>query len=80
MVSCLRIRKELGVILLFMQMFIHAQKVVMRLKKPRCTAYIWSSGKIVCTGTTSEDDAKKASRKIARRLQVIGFKVGFLFA
>nr|CAB3266857.1 TATA-box-binding protein-like [Phallusia mammillata] len=54
-----------------------SQKVVMRLRNPKCTAYMWSSGKVVCTGASSDDNAKKAAKKIARRLQKIGFKVRF---
>uniref|UniRef100_H2Y7Y2 TATA box-binding protein-like 1 n=1 Tax=Ciona savignyi TaxID=51511 RepID=H2Y7Y2_CIOSA len=53
------------------------QKVVMRMRNPKCTAYIWSSGKIVCTGSTSSDNAKKSAKKFARRLSKIGFRVKF---
>ncbi|GFY42509.1 TATA box-binding protein-like protein 1 [Trichonephila inaurata madagascariensis] len=51
--------------------------VTMKLRKPHTTASIWSSGKITCTGATSDDDAKIASRKIARKLQQLGFRVRF---
>ncbi|CAK8697889.1 unnamed protein product [Clavelina lepadiformis] len=54
-----------------------SQKVVMRMRKPRCTAYIWSSGKIVCTGSSSAENAKEAARKFAKRLKRVGFKVRF---
>ncbi|CAL1285745.1 unnamed protein product [Larinioides sclopetarius] len=51
--------------------------VTMKLRKPYTTASIWSSGKITCTGATSDEDAKTASRKIARKLQQLGFRVRF---
>ena len=38
-------------------------KVMMQLREPRMMANIWSSGKIVCQGARSEDDAKIGSRK-----------------
>ncbi|KAH9491706.1 TATA box-binding protein-like protein 1 [Bulinus truncatus] len=49
----------------------------MKLRKPNTTATIWSSGKITCTGSTSEDEAKFAARRIARRLQKLGFNIRF---
>uniref|UniRef100_G3PA81 TBP-like 1 n=1 Tax=Gasterosteus aculeatus aculeatus TaxID=481459 RepID=G3PA81_GASAC len=52
-------------------------KVLMKLRKPKITASIWSSGKIICTGATSEDDAKLGARRLARVLQKLGFKVRF---
>uniref|UniRef100_A0AAQ4S4G0 TATA box-binding protein-like 1 n=1 Tax=Gasterosteus aculeatus aculeatus TaxID=481459 RepID=A0AAQ4S4G0_GASAC len=51
-------------------------KVLMKLRKPKITASIWSSGKIICTGATSEDDAKLGARRLARVLQKLGFKAG----
>uniref|UniRef100_A0A671W910 TATA box-binding protein-like 1 n=1 Tax=Sparus aurata TaxID=8175 RepID=A0A671W910_SPAAU len=52
-------------------------KVLMKLRKPKITASIWSSGKIICTGATSEDEAKLGARRLARVLQKLGFKVRF---
>uniref|UniRef100_A0AAY4D004 TATA box-binding protein-like 1 n=1 Tax=Denticeps clupeoides TaxID=299321 RepID=A0AAY4D004_9TELE len=52
-------------------------KVLMKLRKPRITASIWSSGKIICTGATSEEEAKIGARRLARCLQKLGFKVRF---
>lgn len=49
----------------------------MKLRKPKITASIWSSGKIVCIGATSEQEAKIGARKIARILQKMSFKVKF---
>ncbi|MBN3310870.1 TBPL1 protein, partial [Amia calva] len=53
------------------------EKVLMKLRKPRITASIWSSGKIICTGATSEEEAKIGARRLARCLQKLGFKVKF---
>ncbi|PIK48130.1 putative TATA box-binding protein-like protein 1 [Apostichopus japonicus] len=54
-----------------------AGKVLMKLRKPYCTATIWSSGKITVTGNSSESDAKMCARRIARQLQKLGFRVHF---
>jgi TATA-box binding protein (TBP) (component of TFIID and TFIIIB) len=51
--------------------------VSMKLRHPKITASIWSSGKVTCTGAQSEEDAKVAGRRVARCLQNIGFKVRF---
>ncbi|XP_044742686.1 TATA box-binding protein-like 1 [Chrysoperla carnea] len=51
--------------------------ITMKLRRPYTTASIWSSGKITCTGATSEDQAKIAARRFARCLQKLGFKVRF---
>lgn len=47
--------------------------LTMKLRKPNATATIWSSGKIACTGSTSETCAKIASRRIARIIQKLGY-------
>ena len=49
----------------------------MRLRKPQTTASIWPSGKIICTGATSEKDAYTAARRYCRLLQRLKFKVRF---
>lgn len=51
--------------------------VIMRIREPRTTALIFSSGKMVCTGAKSEDDSKLAARKYARIIQKLGFEVSF---
>ncbi|XP_037084676.1 TATA box-binding protein-like 1 [Pollicipes pollicipes] len=43
--------------------------VTMKLRRPYTTASMWSSGKITCTGSTSEAEAKVAARRVARYLQ-----------
>lgn len=51
--------------------------VIMRIREPRTTALIFSSGKIVCTGAKSEEDSKLAARKYARIIQKLGFPVSY---
>lgn len=51
--------------------------ITMKLRRPYTTASIWSSGKVTCTGATSEQMAKVAARRFARSLQKLGFKVKF---
>lgn len=52
--------------------------VVMRLRDPRATALIFSSGKIVVTGTKHEASAHLATRKFARIIQKLGFKASMV--
>merc|ERR1719464_2701998 len=47
--------------------------VIMRIRDPRTTALIFSSGKMVCTGAKSEEDSRLAARKYARIIQKLGF-------
>jgi transcription initiation factor TFIID TATA-box-binding protein len=49
--------------------------VIMRIRSPRTTALIFSSGKMVCTGAKSEQDSRLAARKYARIIQKLGFSV-----
>lgn len=49
--------------------------VVMRIRYPRCTALIFRSGKLVCTGAKNESDAHLGARKFARIIQKLGFTV-----
>ncbi|KXS18314.1 Brf1-Tbp-Dna ternary complex [Gonapodya prolifera JEL478] len=51
--------------------------VIMRIREPKTTALIFSSGKMVVTGAKSEDQAKLAARKYARIIQKLGFKASF---
>ncbi|XP_072937024.1 TATA box-binding protein-like 1 [Epargyreus clarus] len=51
--------------------------VTMKLRRPYTTASIWSSGRVTCTGATSEDQAKVAARRYARALEKLGFQVRF---
>lgn len=52
--------------------------VIMRIREPRTTALIFSSGKMVCTGAKSEEDSRLAARKYARIIQKLGFPVRYL--
>ncbi|KAF4796283.1 hypothetical protein TURU_085170 [Turdus rufiventris] len=61
----------------FGEITVSAKKVLMKLRKPRITATIWSSGKVICTGATSEEEAKFGARRLARSLQKLGFQVIF---
>ena len=51
--------------------------VIMRIREPRTTALIFSSGKMVCTGAKSEEDSRLAARKYARIIQKLGFHAKF---
>lgn len=53
--------------------------VIMRIREPRTTALIFSSGKMVCTGAKSEEDSRLAARKYARIIQKLGFPVIIYF-
>lgn len=50
----------------------------MRIREPRTTALIFSSGKMVCTGAKSEEDSRLAARKYARIIQKLGFPVSVI--
>ena len=50
----------------------------MRIREPKTTALIFSSGKMVITGARSEDSCKLAARKYARIIQKLGFSAKFL--
>lgn len=51
--------------------------VIMRIREPRCTALIFRSGKLVCTGARNEVDANLGTRKFARILQKLGYPVSY---
>ncbi|MCQ2816386.1 MAG: hypothetical protein MJ252_03880 [archaeon] len=51
--------------------------VIMRIKDPKTTALIFSSGKMVCTGARSEEDSRKAARQYAKNIKKLGFEVKF---
>ncbi len=52
--------------------------VIMRIREPRTTALIFSSGKMVCTGAKSEEQSRLAARKYARIVQKLGFDVNII--
>jgi transcription initiation factor TFIID TATA-box-binding protein len=49
--------------------------VVYRMKKPRASFLIFSTGKATCTGTASEKDAKEAIEKMLKLLKDMGIDV-----
>jgi transcription initiation factor TFIID TATA-box-binding protein len=49
--------------------------VIYRIKEPRAATLIFSSGKIVCTGTRSVDKARSAVQIVAKDLKRLGIKV-----
>jgi len=52
--------------------------VIMRIRDPKTTALIFSSGKMVCTGAKSEEQSRLAARKYARIVQKLGNDAKFL--
>ena len=52
--------------------------VILRIRKPKTTALVFSSGKMVVTGARSPEEAKVAARKFAWIVRKVGFdKVKF---
>jgi len=47
--------------------------VIMRIRDPRTTALIFSTGKMVCTGAKSVELSRIAARKFARIIQKLGY-------
>ena len=48
--------------------------VIMRIREPKTTALIFSSGKMVVTGAKDETQARNAARKFTRIIQKIGYE------
>ncbi|KAK8757777.1 hypothetical protein V5799_004591 [Amblyomma americanum] len=59
----------------------HCRALIMRIREPRTTASIFSSGKMVCAGAKSEEESRLAARKYARIIQKLGFELypGLIF-
>ena len=51
--------------------------VIMRIKEPKTTALIFSSGKIVTLGAKSEEESRKACRKFAKIIKSLNYPVSF---
>ena len=49
--------------------------LVFRLKSPKTATLIFSSGKMVCTGTKSEDQAIKAVKNVVQKLKKGGISI-----
>ena len=47
--------------------------VIMRIRDPKTTALIFSSGKMVCTGAKSEEFSKDAAKKYAKAIRKVGY-------
>lgn len=50
--------------------------LVYRLKEPKAAALLFGSGKIVCTGTQSPEQAKEATHKIIEELKEADVEIG----
>jgi len=48
--------------------------LVMKLKQPKSANLIFTTGKIVCTGTKSPKEAKIAIAKVVKKIRGLGFK------
>lgn len=53
------------------------QSVIMRIREPRTTALIFSSGKMIVTGAKTTDDSITASKKYTAIIQKVGFPAKF---
>ncbi|MBD3354596.1 TATA-box-binding protein [Candidatus Woesearchaeota archaeon] len=49
--------------------------LVIRIKEPKTSALIFSSGKVVCTGAKSMDKVEESIKKIIQSLKKIGIKI-----
>ncbi len=49
--------------------------LVIRIKEPKTSALIFSSGKVVCTGARSMDKVNESIRKIIKSLEKIGIRI-----
>ncbi len=49
--------------------------LVIRIKEPKTSALIFSSGKVVCTGARTLDDVDQSIQKIIKSLEKIGIKI-----
>lgn len=48
---------------------------VVRFREPKATVLVFATGKMVCTGARDEEDASKASRKMAKIISKMGFSL-----
>lgn len=63
---------------LFLDVEYHPEQfpgLVFRLKSPKTATLIFSSGKMVCTGAKSEEQAKKAVHMVVQKLRKGGIKI-----
>jgi transcription initiation factor TFIID TATA-box-binding protein len=50
---------------------------IMRIRKPKTTALVFASGKMVVTGAKDEKEARLAAKKYARIISKVGFEAKF---
>ena len=51
--------------------------VIMKIKEPKTTALIFSSGRIVCLGAKTEEDSRKACKKFGKIIKSLGYPAIF---
>ena len=51
--------------------------LIMKIKEPKTTALIFSSGRIVTLGAKTEEDSRKSSRKFAKIIKSLNYQVFF---
>ena len=51
--------------------------VIKKIKEPKTTALIFSTGKIVCLGAKNEIESKKSCRKFAKIIKSLGYQIVF---
>ena len=49
--------------------------VIMRIREPKTTALVFTSGKMVCTGAKSEEFSQEASKKFCKAIKKVGYNV-----
>ena len=54
-----------------------SKKLTMKIKEPKATAIIYNTGKLICTGATSEEDSRKAAKIFAKIIKAHGYDVQF---
>lgn len=47
----------------------------MRIREPKTTALVFTSGKMVCTGAKSEEFSQEASKKFCKAIKKVGYNV-----
>ena len=53
------------------------KRIKIEIDDPKATAFIYSAGKIICLGTKSLEDSRKAARQISKMIVSLGYKVEF---
>lgn len=52
--------------------------VTLKIPRPRTTALVFSTGKMVVTGSKNEAEAHRATRMFAKKIQRLGYNIAFL--